>query len=97
MKNPLYRIFNPLRNHYYFDEIVQLTSIASLVLLCWLAATFTDDLLAFAATPNGMIWILSFFSGLVLALTIRLFFNMIMIKYSDKAEQFALFNKTEAE
>jgi hypothetical protein len=97
MKNPLYGIFKPLRSHYYFDEIVQLATISSLVLLGWLAVTFAENLMAFASSPNGLIWILAFVSGLVLTLTIRLFFNMIIIKYSDKPEQFALFKKTETE
>lgn len=72
---------------------MQLSTLAVVAIIAWLIIYFTDDLLALASSPKGIIWVLAFASALVLGLTIKLFFNILVIKYSKDTFKCKLLEK----
>jgi hypothetical protein len=93
MKNPFHKIFSRLRNNVYYQEMVQISSVSAIGLFAFIFVKYGETAWKLATTPTGIIWVLAFLAGLVLALTILLFFNMLIVKYSDKPEQYALLSK----
>lgn len=93
MKNPMTKVFNKFRHHYYYQEMVQLSTLAVVAVIAWLIISFTDDAITFASSPKGVIWVLAFAAALVLGLTIKLFYNILMIRYSKDPFKYKLLQK----
>ncbi len=91
MNNPMHNLFKSFRNHYYYQELVQLSSIAAIAVLAWVTYLLAGFAAALAGTEKGLLWILAFAVGLVLALSIKLFYNILMIKYSKNPFEYKLF------
>jgi chromate transport protein ChrA len=93
MKNPMFKLFRKFRHHYYYQEMVQLSTLAVIAIIAWLVINFNDDVIEFASSPRGVIGILAFVAAIVLGLTIQLFYNILMIKYSKDPFKYKLLQK----
>jgi UDP-N-acetylmuramyl pentapeptide phosphotransferase/UDP-N-acetylglucosamine-1-phosphate transferase len=93
MKNPMLKVFGKFRHHYYYQEMVQLSTLAVVCIIAWLIISFTDDVVEFASSPKGVIWVLALVAALVLGLTIKLFYNILMIRYSKDPFKYKLLQK----
>lgn len=82
MNNPIKNLFKPLEGRYYYTELVQLTTLVAIAGATYLFFLYGQQALAIASTNTGAIWILAFLASTVLALSIQLFFNILMFKYS---------------
>jgi membrane protein YdbS with pleckstrin-like domain len=90
MKNPIELLFKPLAGSYYYQEMVQITTVVSIAAATYLLYSYAHKAIAFASTPQGAIWILAFLAASVLALSIKLFFSVIIFKYSKNPFQYKI-------
>lgn len=93
MNNPIKYLFKPIKGSYYYAELVQLTTLAAIASATYILYSFGHRALALASTNKGAIWILALLASSVLALSINLFFSVIIFKYSKNPFKYKIMNE----
>lgn len=91
MKYLFQLLFRKLKSNYFYPEIKQVSRIISTVVAAWALYTYGSWLLGLAVSPTGMTYIAFFMVAIVLGQVIRLYYRIMVIKYSEKDTRIELF------
>ncbi len=63
-------------------------------LLGWLMYRYGESIIEFTSTERGLLYCLSFLLSIVLGLTLKLYYRIVVIKYHEKDVKIKLFENT---
>jgi len=92
MKQLIKLVSKRLQRWYYYQELRQLSLLAITILTIWCLYTYHTVLLTWVFSTKGMIYVTFSMATLVLAIVIKIYYRMIVIKYHEKDSSIQLFN-----
>lgn len=84
MRNPLFKMVSRLKTLSYYREIIQISYFAVIAIVAFLIVEYKATVWKLTTSPTGVVWLTIFLAGLVLILTIGLFYHMTTLKYNRK-------------
>lgn len=91
MKLLLSIIANGLRKWRYFQELKELSTLAAIAIALWFFKTYGITLLKLSVTEEGQICVMFSLATFILALTLNMFYRIMVIKYHEKSTDIELF------
>jgi len=82
MKNPMSFLWKKWCGHYYYTEMVQLSTLIMAGGIIYGLYHFGAEMLEWFAVNNGILWLLALVTGIVLAQVVRLYFRLLVLKYN---------------
>ena len=91
MKLLIKLISQGLKRWRYYQILKELSSVGSLLLILWVIKTYGQSIGHWALSETGLIYTVFLLTSIVLGLTLKMFYRMIVIKYHEKSTEIELF------
>ncbi len=80
-----------LQKWYYFQELKEISLAAFIITAIWVIYNYGTAIIKFIFTEKGLICSTFFFASVVLALAIKMYYRIMVIKYHEKDTKIELF------
>ena len=88
----LYQIISKrIKNWYYYQELKELGTLAIIGGIIWLLYNYGKSIANFLLSDTGLIYLSFLLVAIVLGVTIKMYYRVIVIKYHEKDTNIALF------
>ncbi len=84
-------IHDKLKTWYYYQELKEVSFAAAAVAVVWFFYHYGKAILRWVMTPEGMIWSAFFMASIVVAIAIKIYYRIMVIKYHEKDTRIELF------
>ena len=84
MKQLFQLVNKKIRQWYYFQELKELSLVFGIGFCIWVAFTYGKQILHFLGTEKGLMCLLFLIAAWVLAIVIKIYYRIIVIKYHEK-------------
>lgn len=91
MKYLLKTISQRLQKWYYYKELKEITLVALAISGIWVLYNYGTTIIKFIFTEKGMLCSTFFFASVIITITIKMYYRMMVIKYHEKDTKIALF------
>lgn len=91
MKHLIKIISQRLQKWYYYQELKVISLVALIISGIRLLYNYGNTILKFIITETGLIVTVFFFASLIIAITIKIYYRIMVIKYYEKDTNIELF------
>jgi len=91
MKHLTALISQPLQKWYYYKELKEISIVALIVSVLYLVYNYGSAFIKLILTEKGLIWSAYFLVAVVIALAIKMYYRIMVIKYYEKDTNKELF------
>jgi len=85
------RISLRLRQWYYYRELKEMSLVAFIISGVWCLYNYGSAIIQFIFTEKGMICTTFFFASVIIAIAIKMYYRVMVIKYYEKDTNIELF------
>lgn len=96
MKQLIQLVHSKLKRWYYYQELKELSAAAFVIAASWFLFNYGSMLFQWAISPEGMIWCAYGMVCVIIALVIKIYFRILVIKYHEKDTRIELFKELES-
>ena len=91
MKHLIKLISQRLQKWYYYRELKEISWVALIISGICFSYNYGTTIIKFIFTEKGMIYSVFFFASVVIAIVIKIYYRIIVIKYYEKDTNIELF------
>ena len=91
MKHLIKLISQRLQKWYYYQELKEISIVSLIILGIWILYNYGTAIIKFIFTREGMIYSAFFFASVVIAIAIKIYYRIMVIKYYEKDTDIELF------
>jgi len=91
MKHLTALISQRLQKWYYYQELKEILKVALIVSVLYMVYNYGATFIKFIFTEKGLIWSAFFFASVVIAIAIKMYYRIMVIKYYEKDTNLELF------
>jgi len=84
MKQLIKYISQRLQKWYYYQELKEISTLALIISAIWLLYNYGITILQFTFTETGLMITTFFFASVVIGITIKMYYRIMVIKYHEK-------------
>lgn len=95
MKQLIQLVHSKLKKWYYYQELKEISTAGLLIAAAWFLYNYGKVVFQWMISPAGMIWSACFMAGIVIAIVIKIYFRIMVIKYHEKDTRIELFKELE--
>lgn len=96
MKQLTELVHDKLKKWYYYQELKE-TSIAGLFITAvWFLYNSGEEIFRWMLTETGRMYVVFFMAGIVISITIKIYYRVMVIKYHEKDTHIELFKELES-
>mgnify|MGYP000873800403 CR=1 FL=1 len=96
MKQLIQLVHSKIKTGYYYQELKELTMAATVITAAWVLFNYGKALFQWIISPEGMIWCAYGMVCVIIALVIKIYFRILVIKYHEKDTRIELFRELES-
>ena len=93
MKQLFRIVITKMKKWYYFQELKEISFLCGILLTVWGIYGYGKATIGFIVTPTGIILLSFLMLSIVLALVIKIYYRMIVIKYHENDRNIQLLKK----
>lgn len=86
-------IHRQLKKWYYYQELKEVSAAALAIFAIWFIYSYGKTIVQWLLTEEGHLYSMFFMAGLVLAIVVKLYYRVMVIKYHEKDTNIALFKE----
>ncbi len=91
MNTQIKMLHNILKKWYYYQELKELSIVAVIILSAWFLLNYGKSILHWLFTETGATYTVFFMASIVIAIAIKIYYRIMVIKYHEKDTRIKLF------
>ena len=88
-------IHQQLKKWYYYQELKEVSAAALAIFAIWFIYSYGKAIVQWLLTEEGHFYTVFFMAGLILAMVIKLYYRIMVIKYHEKNTGIELFKEMD--
>ncbi|MBL0182147.1 MAG: hypothetical protein IPP96_07585 [Chitinophagaceae bacterium] len=96
MKQLLKLVQGKLKTWYYYQELKEISFASALITAVWFLYNSGEEIFRWMLTETGRMYVVFFMAGIVISITIKIYYRVMVIKYHEKDTHIELFKELES-
>jgi len=96
MKQLTKPVHDKLKTWYYYQELKEMSFAAVVIAVVWFFYNFGEEIFRWMLTETGRMYLVFFMAGIVISITIKIYYRVMVIKYHEKNTHIELFKELES-